>query len=313
MSFPFSISGTAVLDRKRAAPVAASSSSSSLPFALPGGLKAVCEDVPAKKRGGVAARAPPPLLVRRNPPLTREEWLRQLEVTEEQAAVIVNYEQGTPEWLASRVGRITSSNFGAAIGDNKYTSPRALLKQMLWGEFKGNAATRWGSEHEDVARDEYIAIVRAQIAAAQQEDDVLVDIDVKECGLVINPSRAWMGNSPDGLITLTYASGRTERGLLEIKCPFRQEFYAPDPVPLYYYAQVQGTMGNMGLPWCDFVVWTPTGVQVTRVPFNQEYWDTRLLPGVTSFYFDQYLPLALAKENGELVPNTLDRPPIILS
>jgi putative phage-type endonuclease len=243
---------------------------------------------------------------RRNPPMTREEWMQRLEVTQEQAEAIKNYEQGTAAWLQSRVGRITGSNFGAAIGVNKYTSPRALLKQMLWGEFKGNAATRWGSENEDVARDEYVEVKRAEIATAPESEDAVVGIQVEECGLVINPERPWMGNSPDGIITLTYKSGASVKGLLEIKCPYRKEFYTPDPVPTYYYAQIQGTMGNLGLPWCDFVVWTPTAIQVTRVPFDQTYWDTKLLPGVTSFYFDKYLPLALHKENGTLRPNSLD-------
>lgn len=328
MSFPFALEGGngggvgAVFEKtvKKRTASASAAAAPAFTFKLPGGITAVCEEGGgAKKQAQAQAPPPAPLpLPKRDPPITREEWLAQLEVTEEQARTIVNYEQGTPEWLASRVGRITSSNFGAAIGDNKYTSPRALLKQMLWGEFKGNAATRWGSEHENVARDEYIQIVKDQIAAAQQvcsygqDDEVLADIGVKECGLVINPARPWMGNSPDGLITLTYASGRTEKGLLEIKCPFRKQFYEPDPVPLYYFAQVQGTMGNMGLPWCDFVVWTPSGVQVTRVPFDQAYWDNKLLPRVTSFYFDQYVPLAVAKENGDLAPGMLSNSKSIL-
>lgn len=234
-------------------------------------------------------------------PVTRDEWLQRLVVTPEEAARIVAYEQGTERWLQSRVGRITSSNFGAACGLNKHSSPRALVKQMLWGEFKGNVATRWGSDHEDVARDEYLAVRRAELPFAfGDEYDLVIAIDVEECGLVINPERAWMGNSPDGIITLTRQSGAQEKGLLEIKCPFAKKFYRPDPVPIYYKAQVQGTMGNMGLPWCDFVVWTPTGMEVTHMPFEKEFWDGVLLPGVTSFYFDRYLPLALRKENGEL-------------
>lgn len=241
-------------------------------------------------------------------PVTREEWLARLVVTPEQAARIVAYEQGTREWLDSRVGRVTSSNFGAAVGLNKHSSPRALLKQMLWGEFKGNAATRWGSEHEDLARDEYLAVKRVELpfTFGANQDDMVVAIDVEECGLVINPERAWMGNSPDGIITLTRESGAQEKGLLEIKCPFGKKFYRPDPVPIYYKAQVQGTMGNMGLAWCDFVVWTPTGMEVTHMPFEPDFWSNVLLPGVTSFYFDRYLPLALRKENGELEEGCVD-------
>lgn len=260
-----------------------------------------CDAAPAfpfqlpQNRAAVST-APPPVPV--EPPAKRvvtvridaSDWLARLHVTPEQAAAIQLYEQGSEPWLQSRVGRLTASNFGAASGVNKYTSPKALLKQMLWGEFKGNAATRYGSAHEDIARDEYIRVKRAEG----------VNLAVTETGLVINPVRPWMGNSPDGLIDVTHPDGTVERGLLEIKCPYRQQFYTPDPVPFYYFAQIQGTMGNLQLPWCDFVVWTPTGIQITRVPFDASYWETRLLPALTTFYFDMYVPLAVAKENGEL-------------
>lgn len=258
----------------------------SFPFALPQGQHAV-------------STAPPPVLPEPTPAskrlatnrVSKDEWLARLHVTQAQADEIRLYDQGSQLWLQSRVGRVTASNFGAAAGMNKYTSPRALLKQMLWGEFKGNAATRYGSAHEDIARNEYIQVKRAEG----------VQLEVSETGLVINPARPWMGNSPDGLIDITHVDGTVERGLLEIKCPYRQQFYTPDAVPSYYYAQIQGAMGNLQLPWCDFVVWTPTGIQITHVPFDATYWETRLLPALTTFYFDMYVPLAVAKENGEVL------------
>lgn len=281
----------------------------SFPFSFNGRstqqVKSVVESAPKRQRMQVPN------------PVTRDQWVARLEVTQAQADTIACLEQGTSEWLKSREGRITGSNFGAAVGMNKYTSPKALLKQMLWGEFKGNAATRWGSEHEDIARDEYVALVKEQCNTEQErlkpEDERLVNIVVVEKGLIINPARPWMGNSPDGIITLTYASGRTEVGLLEIKCPYKQTFYTPDPVPSYYFAQIQGTMGNLGLPWCKFVVWTPTGIQVTHVPFDTEFWNTKLLPGLTTFYFDFYLPRALDKENGILLPGETEAPPLDLT
>jgi hypothetical protein len=40
------------------------------------------------------------------------------------------------------------------------------------------------------------------------------------------------------------------------------------------------------------------------VPFNQSYWEQSLLPRLTSFYHEMYLPAAVQKENGELLPPT---------
>lgn len=271
---------------KRARDECSAASVASFPFQLPQNQQAVSTAPPPPPPAPVEPPAKRVVTVR----IDTSEWLNRLHVTPEQADEIRLYEQGSDAWLKSRVGRLTASNFGAASGVNKYTSPKQLLKQMLWGEFKGNAATRYGSEHEDIARNEYIQVKQANG----------VNLTVLETGLVINPARPWMGNSPDGLIDITHADGSVERGLLEIKCPYRQQFYSPDPVPTYYYAQIQGTMGNLQLPWCDFVVWTPTGIQITRVPFDAPYWEQRLLPALTTFYFDMYVPLAVAKENGEL-------------
>jgi hypothetical protein len=236
----------------------------------------------------------------------RQQWLDRLSVTPEQAVEIAKYVQGSSEWLQSRVGRITASNFGAAAGLNTFMSPRALLKQLLWGGFHGCEATRWGNDNELNGKLSYLRNKREEFgitkpgAHGDGGEDYVTEIDVEDTGLVINPARSWMGNSPDGIIHLTYHSGRTEKGLLEIKCPFKKMFYTPDPVPVYYYAQIQGTMGNLQLSWCDFVVWTPSGTQITRVPFDPVFWNDQLLPKVSHFYFETYVPLAIRKQKGLL-------------
>ena len=261
----------------------------------------------------------------------KQNWLAALTVSESDVDVISAYTQGSAEWLRSRVGRITSSNFGAAMGINPFTNRRQLLKQLLWGGFHGNVATAWGQNHENVARTEYVENIEDEIrqqlaeqtalrathdaieeagdgadSGVLDDDNILVSISIEETGLLITPERPWMGNSPDGIIHHTYKSGRKEKGLLEIKCPFKKQFYTPNPVPVYYYSQIQGTMGNLGLPWCDFVVWTPTGMQITRVLFDQTYWDEDMLPKVSQFYFDMYMPLAIQKQKGILPTNQIE-------
>ena len=59
-------------------------------------------------------------------------------------------------------------------------------------------------------------------------------------------------------------------------------------------------MSLMDLPYCDFVVWTPTGIEITRVDFDEKFWDTKLYPGLEKFYFQMYLPGFVNKENGLL-------------
>jgi putative phage-type endonuclease len=216
--------------------------------------------------------------------------LASLQLTHEQSNSILRMNQGTPEWLAARQNRLTASNFGAAVGVNRYCSPKSLCKQMLWKEFKGNVATQWGTEHENEARQAYI----------QQMQSVYpnVLIRVEEVGLYIKPEHPWLGSSPDGIVYTEDENGKQERFLLEIKCPFKKQYYAE--IPSYYYAQVQGIMALMELPYCDFVVWIPSsGVQIQRIEFNPPFWNDMFLK-LKSFYFDFYLPLLVRKLNGEL-------------
>lgn len=229
--------------------------------------------------------------------VTKQDVLQKIQVTHNRAREIERIPQGTTPWLDSRKYRLTASNFGAAIGVNRYKSPNGLLKDMLWHSFKGNAATRWGSEHEDIARDAYIAVIQKQI---DEGTSPYKSIRVEETGLFINPETPWLGSSPDGIVHVTLRDGTEDKFLLEIKCPFRKQLYANPTVPIYYNAQIQGIMAIMGLPRCDFVVWTPSEMGVTTVPFDAKNWNDEMLPRLQKFYFERYLPAVVARDNGLL-------------
>ena len=70
-------------------------------------------------------------------------------------------------------------------------------------------------------------------------------------------------------------------------------------------------MGHMGLPFCDFVVWTPTELQITRVPFDEDFWTNTLLPGLHTFYFDRYVPALVARNRGELQRGEISKSEIL--
>lgn len=42
-------------------------------------------------------------------------------------------------------------------------------------------------------------------------------------------------------------------------------------------AQIQGQMEIVDRDWCDFAVWTPEGLKVTRVLRSEEYWQWMLV------------------------------------
>ena len=233
--------------------------------------------------------------------LTEDErkFLVNLTVDESQREQISQYDQRTPEWLKSRVGRLTASRFGACRGHCQYTSHTQALRDMLWGEFKGNMATEWGTAHEDGAVQVYTEFMRKHKGLSPEQ------FRVTHCGLLVSTQHPWIGVSVDGFV-FDDSEPLVERkkGGVEIKCPFGKKLYPF--IPSQYYDQIQGTMGFLGLPWWDFVVWTPTQTQIRRFNFDKVYFDTELFPRLEQHYMTEYLPRAVMKEKGLLKPGQID-------
>jgi hypothetical protein len=80
---------------------------------------------------------------------------------------VIDFPQGSPEWLASRLGKVTASRISAVIASGKGGAPsltRAsymgeLIAETLTGQqcnaFQGNADTERGQETEPAARVAY--------------------------------------------------------------------------------------------------------------------------------------------------------------
>ena len=111
-----------------------------------------------------------------------------------------------------------------------------------------------------------------------------------------------MGASPDGVVH--DPSFENPFGLVEVKCPdsFRdvtpheaaksEKFFCCldkanklKPKRTHkYYCQVQGQMAITERAWCDFVVYTETGLSIERILFDAVFWNNDLLPKLTAFY-----------------------------
>jgi len=222
-------------------------------------------------------------------------FLEKLQITEEEQWRIRRYAQRTPEWHAARKPRITMSRMGSVMGHNPYKSARMMLKDSLWGGFTGNAATQWGCDFEDTAEIMYNRFMRKHLQVDGAPPPKFV---TTHAGLIVPRQFPWAGVSVDGLVFDDTQPDGLKFGGLEIKCPFGKSLY--ECIPAYYYDQIQGSMGFLGLPWWDFVVWTPTSQQIRRVPFNQDYWDNHMFPTVEKFYMTEMLPALVAKEEGSL-------------
>jgi putative phage-type endonuclease len=156
-------------------------------------------------------------------------------------------EQGSPEWFAQRLGKVTASRVADVIAKTKtgYSTSRdnymaQLVCERLTNtkeEGFSNSAMNWGTETEPFAR-----------AAYEAATDVLVD----EVGFINHPTIEAAGASPDGLVG--------QFGLLEIKCPNTNthiDTLLSQNVPSKYNIQMHWQMICTGRHWCDFVSFDP--------------------------------------------------------
>ncbi len=155
--------------------------------------------------------------------------------------------QGSDEWKAIRLGKVTASRVADVIGKTKtgwgagrtnYMSE--LIVERLTGvaaEGFTNAAMQWGTDKEPDARDAY---------------EYFADVSVDQIGFVPHPTIKMSGASPDGLIAAD--------GMLEIKCPNTAthiETLLTGTVAGKYVTQIQWQLACSGRDWCDFVSFDP--------------------------------------------------------
>jgi putative phage-type endonuclease len=155
--------------------------------------------------------------------------------------------QGSPEWLAIRVGKVTASRVADVVARTKsgYGASRAnymaeLIAERLTGapaEKFISAPMAWGTEKEPEARALY---------------EFLTDAEVNQVGFVPHPTISDSGASPDGLVG--------DDGLVEIKCQNTAthiDTLLGQSIPAKYETQMQWQMACTGRQWCDFVSYDP--------------------------------------------------------
>jgi len=155
--------------------------------------------------------------------------------------------QGSPEWIALRLGKVTASRVSDVIAKTKsgWAASRAnYMAELVTERLSGLQAPRflsaemqWGTDNEPHAR-----------AAYQFEYQTRVE----PAPFVPHPSIAETGASPDGYVG--------DEGLVEIKCPNTAthiETLLTGAVPGKYVTQMQWQMACTGRAWCDFVSFDP--------------------------------------------------------
>lgn len=160
---------------------------------------------------------------------------------------ILDFPQGSEEWLASRAGKVTASRIADVLAKIKTGEAAArrdykaqIVAEILTGKPQGddftNAAMQWGTEQEPFARSAY---------------EVAKDVMVDTVGLVLHPTIERAAASPDGIVG---------DGLLEVKCPktaTHLQYLLAGTAPVQYQPQMLWQMACTDKAWCDFVSFDP--------------------------------------------------------
>jgi putative phage-type endonuclease len=149
-------------------------------------------------------------------------------------------EQRTEEWFKQRKHRITASAVGSIMGLAPYGSRADVMRRMVReyhnapSEFNGNAATEYGTFHEEGAIAEFCMETGLQV----------INAPFVQMG-------AFFGASPDGFVS----DGR----LIEVKCPYGLrnggDFKSIDDQK-HYYAQIQMQLFCTNSEECYFFQWS---------------------------------------------------------
>lgn len=175
--------------------------------------------------------------------------------------------QGSPEWFAMRLGKVTASRVADVMAKLKSGAESASVKnyraqlvcERLTGQVEEtytNGAMQRGIELEPVARECY---------------EFVSGNTVEQVAFIDHPTIPMSGASPDGCVG--------DDGLVEIKCPNTSthiEYLLDGEPPPAYIKQMTWQLACTGRKWVDFVSYDPRlpeDLQLFVVRFRRDEGD----------------------------------------
>jgi len=201
-------------------------------------------------------------------------------------------------WHEERKLRITSSIMKSVCNRRPKSDVKVFLRNKLFPKSINSLAIRYGEKNEEIAIQCYI----------EHQEEKGVILNVKRCGLLVNPAIPWLAATPDSVIEVGQ-----DTGCLELKCPFvcfnKPFFIAVVEVPSFcleenngklqskrkhpYFYQIQTQLFVTQMLWCDFVVLSPNErIVVERINYDEEFCKM-MVSKARTFHFDTFLPSAV--------------------
>jgi putative phage-type endonuclease len=176
--------------------------------------------------------------------------------------------QGSPEWIAARLGKATGSRISDVLAQGKSGAPSAsranYRAQLVVERLTGYTVEGYTSEAMERGK-EIEADARAAYAFRTGNE-------VRDVGFVIHPRISLSGASPDGLVG--------DDGLVEFKCPNSAthiETLRGAIIPKAYRDQMLWEMACTGRQWCDFVSFDPRLPESMTLAIRRVYIDLERL------------------------------------
>lgn len=200
--------------------------------------------------------------------------------------IIRELEQGTPEWLAARMGIVTMSELQCLLvagkgpggfGAGAITYMNQLIGERITEEpadaFQGNRHTERGHALEPMARELYSEIH---------------GVELEQVGIILNHGA---GYSPDSLVG--------NDGLAEVKTKlpkFQVEVLLDGEIPKEHVAQCQGGLWISEREWIDFISYYPGMPLFVKRAYRDEKLIKRIGERVAAFYeeMDKRMQLVMA-------------------
>ena len=224
-------------------------------------------------------------------------------ITEEEAQKIeqqTRNQADNEQWIHERRIRITASNVGGIAKMREKTKKSTRVQNLLYSTFRGNQATRYGSDMEERTIHEY---------ETYQQRKHHPNLKVSSCGLFISRHNNWLAATPDGIVN-DPSDEALPLGLLEIKNPhsvkdktleeacsrstFCLELDKDNKILKLkrkhdYYYQIQCQLYCTDRNWCDFVLRTNKDIHIERIYRDSRWWGIQLAK-LRKFYFQALLP-----------------------
>ncbi|CAH1265590.1 Hypp3211 [Branchiostoma lanceolatum] len=232
--------------------------------------------------------------------LTLPQFISSFVISKDDVDIMEKATRGqasSPIWSMARRGRLTASNFYTiytkvqTIKKKPDTTADALLARIMgYRRTSGNVPElQYGRDMEDNAKKSLLEEFSKEHEGAQ----------CKQIGLVLSNHKAYLGASPDALLTCKCHDPQ----VAEIKCPHSCKDTMPsanvlnylydssDGVKLKtnhaYYAQCQGQMALTGCKLCSFYVFSKYGSIKINLEFDEKYWEE--MSKALDFFFVQYV------------------------